>query len=135
MVGALGEGWAPMPQTPRDFEVELRTGAAGETLARADDFRRLADMILASFNHAYAIGAPDLADRLWGLLAEVETRQAAGQMGRTDNINAVRQAELWVEFVEARNRYRAALDGPEEGVRLEQAFLAMKAAYRRWSES
>jgi hypothetical protein len=124
-----------MPHTPRNVELELRTGVAVDTLARADDFRRLADMILASFNHAYAIGAPELADRLWTLLAEVENRRAGEHMGPSGHINAVRQAELWVEFVEARNRYRAALDGPEEGVRLEQAFLAMKAAYRRWSES
>jgi hypothetical protein len=124
-----------MPHTPRDFEIDLRSAGAAEALARADDFRRLADMILASFNHAYAIGAPDVADRLWSLLAEVENRHAVDQMGRKGHINAVRQAELWVQFVEARNRYRVALDAPDEGVRLEQAFLAMKAAYRRWSES
>lgn len=122
-----------MATTPRDFELEARATGATDTLGLAEDHRRLADMILAAFNHAYGIGAPEIADRLWSLLAEVENRFAADQMGRAGN--TVHQAERWVEFVEARNRYREALDQPESGARLEQAFLAMKAAYRRWSDT
>lgn len=124
-----------MATTPRDFERDMRATGAAETLGLAEDHRRLADMILAAFNHAYGIGAPEIADRLWTLLAEVENRFAADQVGRPGNMTATHQAERWVEFVEARNRYRAALDSPEEGTRLEQAFLAMKAAYRRWSDT
>lgn len=124
-----------MATTPREFEHERRAGGATETLGLAEDHRRLADMILAAFNHAYGIGSPEIADRLWSLLAEVENRFAADQMGRASRMNAVHQAERWVEFVEARNRYREALDSPDSGTRLEQAFLAMKAAYRRWSDT
>ncbi len=80
-----------------------------------------------------ALVPPEIADRLWSLLAEVENRFAADQMGRAGN--TVHQAERWVEFIEARNRYREALDSPEGGATLEQAFLAMKAAYRRWSDT
>lgn len=124
-----------MATTPRNAELELRAPGATQTAALAEDYRRLADMILAAFNHAYAAGTPDVADRLWSLLADVEGRYASAQMGREPGINAVHQAELWVEFIEARNRYREALDAPEEGTKLEKAFLAMKAAYRRWSET
>ena len=124
-----------MATTPREFEHNARAGGATQTLGLAEDHRRLADMILAAFNHAYGIGSPEIADRLWALLAEVENRFAADKMGRASNMSAVHQAERWVEFVEARNRYREALDSPETGTRLEQAFLAMKAAYRRWSET
>lgn len=122
-----------MATTPHDFERDISAAGAADTLGLAEDHRRLADMILAAFNHAYGIGAPEIADRLWSLLAEVENRFAADQMGRAGN--TVHQAERWVEFVEARNRYREALDSPEGGAQLEQTFLAMKAAYRRWSDT
>ena len=95
--------------------------------------RRLTDKILAAFSHAYSIGEIDLAERLKEILVGAEEREMNPGSGRRGG-RAVAQAASWVEFVEARNRYREAKekDG-EEAARTATAFDAMKEAYRHWS--
>lgn len=100
--------------------------------------RRLTDKILAAFNHAYALGAIEIAHRLHAVLAlaedherrRLDTRDGAERRGN----DAVDQAGLWVAYVEARNSYQAGCrsngDGTDEA---KAAFDAMKRAYRRWS--
>jgi hypothetical protein len=100
--------------------------------------RRLTDKILAAFNHAYAAGDIDVAQRLHAALALAEDHQQrlrppAG--GERRGGGAIDQAGLWVAYVEARNSYHEACrrDG-EGGEEAHAAAEAMKRAYRRWSE-
>ncbi len=95
--------------------------------------RRLSDKILTAFNHAYAIGETDIADKLRDVLAfnENSSRVEVEQRGNFDPLG---RADLWVAFVEARNRYkkvcshRSAQDGATN-----KALETMKDAYRSWS--
>ncbi len=95
--------------------------------------RRLSDKILTAFNHAYAIGENEIADKLRDVLAcnEKNSRVEVEQRGKFDPIG---QADLWVEFVEARNRYKKVCDrrNPQRDV-TDNALEVMKDAYRRWS--
>lgn len=95
---------------------------------------RLSDKILAAFNHAYASGVLDTARQLKSLLADVEHRE------RTANdrhgIGAVERADLWVAFVDARNRYNAlSVRKGATPAQLETAIAAMMDAYRAWSDA
>ena len=103
------------------------------TAPRDEITRRLSDKILTAFNHAYAIGETEIADKLRDVLAvnEKSGRVDEEQRGHFDPLG---QAELWVEFVEARNRYKKVSDrrGPRPGA-ADQALETMKDAYRRWS--
>ncbi len=97
--------------------------------------RRLSDKILSAFNHAYAVGESDIADRLKDALEANEARRNNGADYRA-TYDPLGQAEKWIAFVEARNRYKAASvtaaeDSPEVVDVLEQ----MKDAYRLWSMS
>ena len=97
--------------------------------------RRLSDKILAAFSHATAEGAPAVAAALRRALEEAERdHDGAGQQRRRGG--ALVQADLWVEFVEARDRFRRAFDAaapdPKE---LERARAEMMDAYKRWSYS
>lgn len=100
--------------------------------------RRLTDKILAAFNHAYAVGDIEVARRLRAVLAmaeEHERRRVREEPGRERRGGAaVDQADLWVAYVEARNRYQllVATQGPQ-GAESCAAFETMKRAYRRWS--
>ena len=95
--------------------------------------RRLTDKILAAFSHAYSIGEIDLAERLKEILIGAEERESSPGSGRRGG-RAVEQAASWVEFVEARNRYREAKESNgEEAARTVTTFDEMKDAYRRWS--
>lgn len=95
--------------------------------------RRLTDKILAAFSHAYSIGEIDLAERLKEILVGAEERESVPGSGRRGG-RAVAQAASWVDFVEARNRYREAKEkNGEEAARTAAAFDEMKDSYRRWS--
>lgn len=95
--------------------------------------RRLTDKILAAFSHAYSIGEIDLAERLKEILVGAEERESVPGCGRRGG-RAVAQAASWVDFVEARNRYREAKEkNGEEAARTAAAFDEMKDSYRRWS--
>jgi hypothetical protein len=97
--------------------------------------RRLSDKILAAFSHAYAEGAPAVAAVLRRALEEAERDiEATGPRRRLGG--ALAQADLWMEFVEARDQFRRASDAaapdPEE---LERSRAEMMDAYKRWSYS
>ena len=95
--------------------------------------RRLTDILLAAFNHAYAVGERDIAEQLRGLLEELDKRRYNGEERR--RCGAVSQAELWVAFVEARDRYRRLCDEKPDHTKTLSALEAMKESYRRWSVS
>ena len=95
--------------------------------------RRLSDKILTAFNHAYSIGENEIADKLRDVLAcnEKNSRVEVEQRGKFDPIG---QADLWVEFIEARNRYKKVSDHRKpRREATDTALEAMKDAYRRWS--
>jgi hypothetical protein len=94
--------------------------------------RRLTDKILAAFNHAYATGAVQTANHLKAVLAEVEDKERARYARR--NATALSQADLWIAFVEARNRYNSLCETGDGAAGTEKALDAMKDAYRAWSE-
>lgn len=95
--------------------------------------RRLADKVLAAFNHAYAVGAHDVAATLRDVLASVEAADAVRHAQRRGR-QATDQADRWVAFVEARNRYRLAVqDAAGDAGAVERAMADMKQAYRSWS--
>lgn len=96
--------------------------------------RRLSDKVLAAFNHAYATGEKEIADKLRAVLKLTEAkRPTADQRGGYD---AVAHADLWVGFVDARNKYNT-LTGKKtvKAGDAEKALDAMKGAYRAWSEA
>lgn len=97
---------------------------------KSDAGRRLSDKILSAFTHAYAIGEVEVAESLRAVLVlniDQQNSDSAEPLG----VDPLSQADLWVSFVEARNRYKEASDGnsPAAGEALE----AMKDAYRQWS--
>lgn len=95
--------------------------------------RRLSDKVLAAFNHAYAIGETDVATKLKVVLKTTESkRPKSDQRTRYD---AIVHADLWVNFVDARDGYRHLTQ--KKGAKpaaLDEALVAMKDAYRAWSE-
>ena len=97
--------------------------------------RRLSDKILAAFNHAYAVGEIEVAAGLRGVLARLDNGQDSNEeQQRRDGMIALSQADLWIEFVEARNDYRTACDKPRpDSAAVETSLAAMKDAYQRWS--
>ena len=106
-------------------------GAMGEP----DHSRRLGDKILAAFNHAYATGEIEIARSLRQALIDCEAAaRGAGAERRESSL--LRHADLWVGFVEARNSYnRVVANADISPESLQEALLAMKEAYRRWSEA
>jgi hypothetical protein len=98
--------------------------------------RRLSDKILAAFNHAYAVGEMDVAASLREILARLDkgAEETEAEQQRRDGLIALSQADLWIEFVEARNDYRAACDTPQsDPIALDCMLDVMKCAYGRWS--
>lgn len=96
--------------------------------------RRLSDKVLAAFNHAYAVGEIDVAANLREILAKLERDRVIAHSQRKANPVALSHADLWVNFVEARNDYREACDNRA----LDSAAVAsildrMKEAYQSWS--
>ncbi len=96
--------------------------------------RRLTDKVLAAFNHAYSVGADELARQLWEGLQEAEKLSVRENSRRRPN-QALEQASMWVAFVDARDRYREmaetlGTDAPDTI----QAYQAMRVAYTEWIE-
>ena len=103
------------------------------TVGEPEYNRRLADKILAAFNHAYAVGAVDVAESLRRILEEVESLNRRDRRKRR-NADTLDQAALWMAFVEARNRYKQATgDGETTADETARALGEMKEAYKRWS--
>lgn len=98
--------------------------------------RRLSDKILAAFNHAYAVCELEVAASLREIMARLDkgAEETEGEQLRRDGIIALSQADLWIEFVEARNDYRAACDTSQsDPFALDCMLDVMKSAYGRWS--
>ena len=103
--------------------------------AAADFTRRLSDKILAAFNHAYAVGEVEMAKHLRKLLEKNEHARSAGDENRTE-YDPVRRADLWVAFVEQRNRYHTACEsGRANAKSTAKALEEMKDAYRLWCQT
>jgi len=96
--------------------------------------RRLTDKILGAFSHAYASGEIGVAATLRRALEEVELGPMPGTAERRAS-NALAQADLWVEFVEARKAYSRATEGTQpDPAEVEESRSDMVEAYRRWSD-
>ena len=95
--------------------------------------RRLSDKVLAAFNHAYAVGEREIAQRLRTILSEVEDRvRKRGHKPRSNG--AMDDAEKWATFVDARDRYRTAKDDRRfDEAAVGQALVEMKDAFKSWS--
>jgi hypothetical protein len=119
----------------RDPGPERREGeTAANPFGVPNHLRRLSDKILAAFNHAYAAGEEEIARRLHGALVAAE-RQASAQNPERRIGTTLLQAELWVGYIEARNRYLGmAQDSATEPRMLSTVEREMRAAYRQWSE-
>jgi hypothetical protein len=95
--------------------------------------RRLGDKVLAAFNHAYAVGALDVASQLRAILARIEADRGEMHGERRYSSTTLGQADLWMAFVEARNDYQAACDASDgESAVAEAALDAMQKAYEAW---
>ncbi len=95
---------------------------------------RLSDKVLAAFNHAYAVGEIEVATKLREILAKLEQERVLAHGNRHARAIALGQADLWVEFVEARNDYRVACeDELLDNDAVSQVLDQMKNAYSRWS--
>ena len=92
--------------------------------------RRLSDKILAAFNPAYAVGEMEVAASLRELLARLDKgADSEDENLRREGTIALSQADLWIEFVEARNDYRVACDTPQsDPIALDCMLEVMKSA-------
>ena len=116
------------------------TNSADDALAITSDTgiprynRRLSDKILAAFNHAYAMGEIEIASGIREVLARLDSDVPEGPEQRRDGAIALCQADLWIEFVEARNGYRTACDKPgTDSATVATSLETMKDAYKRRS--
>lgn len=108
-------------------EIAAETGVPSQS-------RRLSDKVLAAFNHAYAVGEIDVAAQLREILFKLEQERVLAHGHRRATTVALSQADLWVEFVEARNDYRVACeDEALDSEAVTQVLDQMKDAYQRWS--
>ena len=114
-----------------DFNTD---NALAETGQRSHARRRLSDKILAAFNHAYSVGEHEVAEKLKAALVNNEEQSGEFKEMR-QSYDPLGEAELWVNFVEARNAYRAACEGKKSSVTVADSLEAMKEAYRVWSVS
>jgi hypothetical protein len=106
-----------------------------DTGHRAEHKRRLSDKILAAFNHAYAVGETEIAKRLRDALAANESEEASRPGGyERIGYDPLGQADLWVDFVKARDGYKRACETDSSDAAGSTIGLeTMKDAYRRWS--
>lgn len=123
----------------RAFDVNERIADDGSELFEdvgVPDFnRRLTDKILAAFNHAYSVGEVEIARKLQAILTHTEER-ASGKKPARQNGQAANQAELWVKFVKARDRYRPLAQAESvDALTMSTALEEMKEAYKDWSMS
>jgi len=96
--------------------------------------RRLSDKVLAAFNHAYATGEDEVAKKLRAVLKMTEAKRP--KTDKRTSYDAVRHADLWVGFVDARNKYNAVSARKNASKSdLDKALDTMKEAYRAWSEA
>ena len=89
--------------------------------------------MLAAFNHAYATGEIEVASKLRAVLMVTESKRPKGD--KRGGYDATVHADLWVGFVEARNKYKALCE--KKGAKADELASAqekMKDAYRAWSE-
>ncbi len=93
--------------------------------------RRLSDILLAAFNHTYAVGERDIAAKLRAMLSEVEERKPYKTERR--DAGPLSQADLWVAFVEARDQYRRLCESKPDSDPALSALEAMKQSYRNWT--
>ncbi len=113
-----------------NFDNTLTSGDNGTEVSR-----RLSDKILNAFNHAYAVGENEIANKLKIALEANEARRS-GPTDHRATYDPLGQAEKWVAFVEARNRYKQVSTTAEtESVAAIEALEAMKETYRLWSMS
>jgi hypothetical protein len=97
--------------------------------------RRLSDKILAAFNHAYAVNELGVAGTLRRALEDAEQSFHVNAAERRLS-DALSQADLWVDFVDARDAYRRLSELSEpEPKELDRAESDMMDAYKRWSYS
>ncbi len=104
--------------------------------------RRLSDKILTAYNHAYACDELELASKLRSLLEEAEGKEIAHcergggsilDMPVRRTSNAVRQARLWTQFVDARQGYVSlSIRSSSSEQQVREAFNAMQTSYARW---
>ena len=95
--------------------------------------RRLSDKVLAAFNHAYATGEEEIANKLRAVLKQTESKRPNSD--KRTAYDAVVHADLWVGFVDARNTYNTVSAKKGAGkAEADAALEAMKEAYRAWSE-
>jgi hypothetical protein len=104
--------------------------------------RRLSDKILTAYNPAYAADEVELANKLRVLLEEAEGKEIAHcergggsvldvPVRRTSN--AVQQARLWSQFVDARQGYVSlSIRAASSETEVRDAFSAMQTSYARW---
>jgi hypothetical protein len=96
--------------------------------------RRLSDKVLAAFNHAYAVGEINVAANLREILAKLERDRVLAHSQRKANPVALSHADLWVDFVEARNDYRVVCEDESLDANAVAGVLErMKDTYQRWS--
>ena len=97
--------------------------------------RRLSDKILAAFAHAYEVGELGIAATLRRALEESELRGCETHPERRHS-DMLQQADLLVEFVDARAAYKRANERtPSDPEEVDLATREMIDAYRRWSDS
>lgn len=104
--------------------------------------RRLSDKILSAYNHAYAADEMELANKLRGLLEEAEGKEIAHCERAGGSVldvpvrrssNAVQQARLWAQFVDARQGYVSkSIRASSSEAEVRDAFNAMQTSYARW---
>lgn len=107
--------------------------------------RRLSDKILASFNHAYASGETELAEKLGALLEETERKELSHCERPGASVlntpvrrssSSVHQARLWRRFVDARQEYIAlTIRKNSQAEHVKAAFEGMRTSYARWAVS
>lgn len=97
--------------------------------------RRLTDKILSAFNHAYSIGESEIAEILKTALTLAEHRGREEFPARRGQL-ALTQADAWVDFVAARDHYKALAESSTASQEdLNAALGDMKSRYRLWSEN
>lgn len=95
--------------------------------------RRLSDKVLAAFNHAYATGEVEVAEKLRAVLQVTESKRPRGD--KRGGYDAVVHADLWIAFVEARDAYKVLCEKKGGNASdLNVAQDSMKKAYRAWSD-
>ncbi len=117
---------SPLDSLPLESDIVVNVGSPKHD-------RRLSDKVLAAFNHAYGEGALGVAAVLRRALEEAEGACHGAATERRAG-GALVQADLWVEFVDARDALRRAVaDEAPDPKELERTRADMMAAYKRWS--